>query len=279
MNTISPCCACIIKLISFHFAQARAQAKVQADEDGATLEFDDHDNDDDYEVDVAALEEVSDSDEEQEIKNKDHNIPSEETTTKATKEIQIEREKPVSANEDSAGNDMDAFSLERKIPLTHQVDLRGHTKAVACLSCEPAGNRIVTGSMDYSVKMYDFGGMDMRHRAFKALEVQDGYPLAALAHTPSGDKFIACTGSCQPKVYTRDAEEVITFVRGDMYLRDLSHTKVGCRVCSAAIADGLVCVCRVVWCDVVWCRQPGLNNPGRVYHRCRSSNLIQSNLV
>lgn len=135
-------------------------------------------------------------------------------------------EEVLDSNNNKQAADMESFSLDRKIPLSHQIDLRGHTKAVACLSCEPTGNRIVTGSMDYSVKMYDFGGMDMRHRAFKALEVQDGYPLAALAHTPSGDKFVACTGSCQPKIYTRDGEEVITFVRGDMYLRDLSNTKV-----------------------------------------------------
>jgi WD40 repeat protein len=41
-----------------------------------------------------------------------------------------------------------------------QVDLGGHTKAVSCLSSEPSGNRIVTGSLDYNMKLYDFGGMD-----------------------------------------------------------------------------------------------------------------------
>jgi len=41
-----------------------------------------------------------------------------------------------------------------------QVDLGGHTKAVTCFSIEPAGNRIVTGSLDYTIRMFDFGGMD-----------------------------------------------------------------------------------------------------------------------
>jgi WD40 repeat protein len=121
---------------------------------------------------------------------------------------------------------MESFCAMRKIPVSHQTDLKGHSKAVMCLSCEPAGNRVVTGSLDYNVKLYDFGGMDMRHRAFKSVEVQDGYPLSAVAHTTSGDKFIACTGSCQPKIFDRNGEEIITFVRGDMYLRDLSNTKV-----------------------------------------------------
>jgi WD40 repeat protein len=41
-----------------------------------------------------------------------------------------------------------------------KVDLGGHTKAVTCISIEPAGNRVVTGSLDYHLKLFDFGGMD-----------------------------------------------------------------------------------------------------------------------
>lgn len=36
----------------------------------------------------------------------------------------------------------------------------GHAKAVCCISSEPAGNRLITGSLDYTIKIYDFGGMD-----------------------------------------------------------------------------------------------------------------------
>ena len=66
-----------------------------------------------------------------------------------------------------------------------------------------------------------------RHLSFKTVEVEEGHPVQGVSHSPSGDRFVVCTGSCQPKVYTRDGEEVITFCRGDMYLRDLSNTKVG----------------------------------------------------
>ena len=204
----------------------KARAKAEAEADGATVEYDFNEIED-LDVDVEELEEVSDSDDEKEDQN---NTPNNEKIDKSFgKGAEVDK-KNNSANssqsKSQSESDMETFSLEKKIPLSHQIDLRGHSKAVTCLSCEAAGNRIVTGSLDYNIRLYDFGGMDMRHRAFKALEVQDGYPVAALAHTPSGDKFIACTGSCQPKIYTRDGEEVITFVRGDMYLRDLSNTKV-----------------------------------------------------
>jgi hypothetical protein len=144
-------------------------------------------------------------------------------------------------------NTIDAFAVEHKIPISHQVlivhdgrcfflliilcyhvqvSLRGHTKAVTCISIEPAGNRVVTGSLDYMVKIYDFGGMDNRHLAFRSAEADEGHPIKSICHSSTGDKYIIGTGSTQPRVFDRDGQELIKFCRGDMYLRDLSNTKV-----------------------------------------------------
>ena len=41
-----------------------------------------------------------------------------------------------------------------------QIDLGGHKKGVSCISVEPAGNRVVTGSLDYGMQIFDYGGMD-----------------------------------------------------------------------------------------------------------------------
>jgi WD40 repeat protein len=46
------------------------------------------------------------------------------------------------------------------VVMSLKVELSGHAKAVTCISVEPAGNRLVTGSLDYAAKMFDFGGMD-----------------------------------------------------------------------------------------------------------------------
>mmetsp|Transcript_8827 Transcript_8827/g.19391 ORF Transcript_8827/g.19391 Transcript_8827/m.19391 type:complete len:508 (+) Transcript_8827:2-1525(+) len=73
--------------------------------------------------------------------------------------------------------------------------------------------------------MFDFGEMAPRHRAFKSVEAQEAHMVAALAHSPSGDRFIVATGSNQPKIFDREGVELLKFVRGDMYLRDLSNTK------------------------------------------------------
>lgn len=130
-----------------------------------------------------------------------------------------------SAQQKSPEDIIDEFALERKVPISHQVDLGGHGRAVTCISLEPAGNRVVSGSLDYFLKFYDFGGMDSRHNAFRSVEPDDGHPVISISHSSSGDRFIVGTGSCQPRVFDRDGAEVIKFVRGDMYLRDLSNTK------------------------------------------------------
>lgn len=46
-----------------------------------------------------------------------------------------------------------------------------------------------------------------------------------LSWSPSGETFLAVTGSPQPKVYDREGKELGQFVRGDMYIRDQKNTK------------------------------------------------------
>lgn len=65
-----------------------------------------------------------------------------------------------------------------------------------------------------------------RHRPFRTEIVDSGHPVSAIAHSVGGDKFLVCTGSPQPRLYDKDGAHIITFVRGDMYIRDLANTKV-----------------------------------------------------
>ncbi len=147
---------------------------------------------------------------------------------KRKKEKETDEPTPLAANPIKVINseeDMNKFAKSKRIPISSEVHLVGHEKATACLSIEPAGNRVVTGSLDYNLKIYDFGGMDSRCRAFQSIEPQEGHPIVAVSHSPSGDRFVISTGSSQPIVYDRDGNEIIKFVKGDMYLRDLNKTK------------------------------------------------------
>mmetsp|Transcript_7868 Transcript_7868/g.10338 ORF Transcript_7868/g.10338 Transcript_7868/m.10338 type:complete len:791 (-) Transcript_7868:225-2597(-) len=112
-----------------------------------------------------------------------------------------------------------------QIPVSHEVVLKGHSKPVVALSIDPAGSRLVTGSMDCVVKVFDFGGMDKTHRSFREVTPEEGNLLVALSYSCTGDKFIAATVSAQPKVYDRDGHELIQFVKGDPYITDMTNTK------------------------------------------------------
>jgi WD40 repeat protein len=135
-----------------------------------------------------------------------------------------ESKKAIGPQSPTAGDNEDLAKL-KKIPISSEVHLVGHEKACTCISIEPAGNRLVTGSLDYLLKIYDFGGMDSRCRAFQSSEPAEGHPIVAISHSPSGDRYVISTGSSQPIVMDRDGKELIKFVKGDMYLRDMSNTK------------------------------------------------------
>ena len=118
-----------------------------------------------------------------------------------------------------------SFAQAHKVPVSHQTDLCGFGKAVTCVSVEPSGNRLAGGSQDFSLKLFDFGGMDSRGAAFRSVVPESGHVVVALAHSPTGDRLLVATSSAQPRVFDREGKEVLKFLRGDMYLRDMANTK------------------------------------------------------
>lgn len=44
---------------------------------------------------------------------------------------------------------------------------QGQGRAVTCLDIDPSGSRLVTGSLDYTVRMFDFSGMKSDLRSFR----------------------------------------------------------------------------------------------------------------
>lgn len=67
------------------------------------------------------------------------------------------------------GDDLPAF------PTTHEIILKDHTKVVSALALDPSGARVLSGSHDYDVKLWDFGGMDARCKPFKSWEPAGTY--------------------------------------------------------------------------------------------------------
>ncbi|XP_024370422.1 uncharacterized protein [Physcomitrium patens] len=128
-------------------------------------------------------------------------------------------------DEDGGEDEADEDDDEYRFPLSNEIVLKGHTKVVTAIAVDPTGSRVLTGGYDYSVRMYDFQGMNAQLRSFRQIEPSEGHQLRALSWSPTADQFIAVTGSATAKIYDRDGFTQGEFVKGDMYIRDLKNTK------------------------------------------------------
>ncbi|KAG5232226.1 hypothetical protein OIU76_004930 [Salix suchowensis] len=121
--------------------------------------------------------------------------------------------------------DSDEEDLLYRIPTSNEIVLGGHSKVVSALAVDHTGSRVLSGSYDYSVRMYDFQGMNSRLQSFRQLEPFEGHQVRNLSWSPSADRFLCVSGSAQAKIYDRDGLTLGEFVKGDMYIRDLKNTK------------------------------------------------------
>ncbi|KAH9627043.1 hypothetical protein KSS87_023731 [Heliosperma pusillum] len=98
-------------------------------------------------------------------------------------------------------------------------------EVVSSLAVDPTGSRVLSGSYDYTIRMYDFQGMKRDLSSFRQLEPSEGHQVRAISWSPTAGFFLCVTGSAQAKIYDRDGLTIGEFVKGDMYIRDLKNTK------------------------------------------------------
>ena len=56
-----------------------------------------------------------------------------------------------------------------KIPRSHEIRLVHGSKPISALALDPSGARVISGSVDYDLKFWDFAGMDPSLRSFRKL--------------------------------------------------------------------------------------------------------------
>ncbi|KIK99875.1 hypothetical protein PAXRUDRAFT_131111 [Paxillus rubicundulus Ve08.2h10] len=117
-----------------------------------------------------------------------------------------------------------SLSTSPEFPVTHEATLKEHTKVISTLALDPSGARVLSGSHDYDCKLWDFGGMTTHTRSFKTWEPAGSYYVNDLKFSNNGQQFLVISGTLQAKLYDRDGEEKATFIKGDMYIRDMKHT-------------------------------------------------------
>ena len=136
---------------------------------------------------------------------------------------------------DEGDDDSDDSDDEPEFPVSHEVVIRTHERAVTTATLDPAGSRLVTGSADCNVKFHDLGSMNPTTiRAFKSFDPtetkqsqnNETHPIHQVAFNAiSPSSILVITSHPQARVYDREGELWGTTVKGDMYLRDMRNTK------------------------------------------------------
>ncbi|KAH7908264.1 hypothetical protein BJ138DRAFT_1103658 [Hygrophoropsis aurantiaca] len=94
-----------------------------------------------------------------------------------------------------------------QFPITHEATLKEHTKVISALALDPSGARVLSGSHDYDVKLWDFGGMTAQTRSFKTWEPAGSYYVNDLKYSNNGQQFLVISGTSQAKLFDREGEE------------------------------------------------------------------------
>lgn len=115
--------------------------------------------------------------------------------------------------------------LQETIPVQENVSLETHIKCINCIEFDKSNSRMVAGSDDHILSFWDLDNMNSSLSPFRTLRPIDGQPIVALSFNSKQDKLLVCGGGCQPKLLTRDGREIVEFVKGDMYIKDLKFTK------------------------------------------------------
>nr|CAG4641550.1 EOG090X0364 [Eurycercus lamellatus] len=128
-------------------------------------------------------------------------------------------------SEDSENSDDEDGNLEKGIPASLEINLNHGTRPVSALSVDHAGARLVTGSVDYDVKLWDFAGMSSSLQSFRTIRPVECHPILDLHYSITGDAILIISGTAQAKVVDRDGYEKAECVKGDQYITDMARTK------------------------------------------------------
>ena len=111
------------------------------------------------------------------------------------------------------------------IPMTHIANIEAHGKALTDIDVDKTLGRMITGGLDYKVRLWDFLQMDEQMIPYRAFEPIDSHPIRSCRFDLEGRYLLICAGNFQPKLFTKEGRLVFECVRGDVYMADMLHTK------------------------------------------------------
>ena len=124
----------------------------------------------------------------------------------------------------SAGTHESDYEENGELPITHQVEVSSHSRPVTDIDINRPNTMMATGSLDYSVKFYDFTRMDQSLSPFRSFEPIEGHPIRCAKYSLDNKHVLICAGGTQAKVFSKEGRLHFECVKGDMYLADMNHT-------------------------------------------------------
>ena len=104
-----------------------------------------------------------------------------------------------------------------------------HSKLVSTLSFDPSGTRLIYGSYDFKLALWDFTESQANKggppHPFRTSEPCESHALLSVAFSPSGDRVLVCPASAEALVLDRDGRQLASSPKGDQYLSDMAKTK------------------------------------------------------
>lgn len=99
-----------------------------------------------------------------------------------------------------------------RIPVDGDVVLQHGSKTVSAIGIDNNGARMASGSYDFDVKLWDFGGMDASFQPFRSFRPCECHQIKSLRYNNTGDLLLCVSGNAQAKLLTRDGYTVIIFI-------------------------------------------------------------------
>lgn len=136
---------------------------------------------------------------------------------------------------DDDSDDDDDEEEEDEFPVTHELVIKTQDRAVTTIGLDPSGTRLITGGNDCLLKLHDLSALTPSTiRAFKTVDPfvtkpsqqAESHSIHQILFGPhSGGQFLCISATPQPRLFSRDGDQIAEFVKGDMYLRDKHNTK------------------------------------------------------
>jgi WD40 repeat protein len=126
--------------------------------------------------------------------------------------------------ESSDERDQDIRTILPALATSHQVIIKAHGKICCALGMETSGTRFACGSMNSTVKIYNFSSINREFAAFQQFRPHEGHIIKAISFSPTGEYLLVVDSGPQAKIYNREGIELSEFVRGDMYIHDSRNT-------------------------------------------------------